>query len=235
MKFESCSFNVVFPEIVNIREKIFGLEKKLVGFGRPFNLISVPMDAPGDMPRIVANTPNGHSTLVISCRNAQINTKFDDNFSSDIEKCYSYMKEKFSAVLDVFGNMTDEKFYYFGVTTNINLESDNPTDFINKNCIRVGDNVGKPYDISSRSTYVQGSYYINLEIRNERRFIGVAEKNNNSLYGLTETANDLVAVLDVNNRYGFNSQAGYFAKKEDIDLIMGISKEWIEQRVRLIH
>ena len=26
-----------------------------------------------------------------------------------------------------------------------------------------------------------------------------------------------------------------FAKKEDIDLIMGISKEWIEQRVRLIH
>ena len=44
MKFESCSFNVVFPEIVNIREKIFELEKKLVGFGRPFNLISVPMD-----------------------------------------------------------------------------------------------------------------------------------------------------------------------------------------------
>lgn len=234
MKFESCSFSVVFPEIANIREKIFELEEELIGFSRPFNLISVPMDAPGDLPRIIANTPNEHSRLVISCRNAQINTKFDDNFSYDVDKCFAYMKEKFDIILDVFGSMTNEKFYFFGITTNINLESKNPNEFINKNCIKFDGDTGKPYDISCRSTYVQDSYYINLEIRNERRFTGVAEKNNNSLYGLTETANELIAVLDINNRYGFNSQAGYFADKKDVNLIMDLSKEWINQRVTSI-
>lgn len=228
MKFETCGFNVVFPEIKNIREKFFELESTLTDFAKPFNLISLPDEAPKEMPRILANTLHGHSSLSISCLSAQIMTKFDGDYTNNFELCSSYIFERANKLLEVIGRYTSNKYYFFGISTQINLEKANPVQLMCSQYVKAntfGDS--QPYDAALKMTFVEEEiYYINMEIGNERRYNGIAANNNVSLYGLNEVGNELILTLDINNRYALNNRAEYFAEPEIIKKIIALTEKW---------
>ena len=65
MKIRTGSFNIVFPNVLDMRENLFNLEKVFSNFMSPFNLMPIPNEAPPEFPRITATSKNGHSQLIL--------------------------------------------------------------------------------------------------------------------------------------------------------------------------
>ena len=106
MKIRTGSFNIVFPNVLDMRENLFNLEKVFSNFMSPFNLMPIPNEAPPEFPRITATSKNGHSQLMVSGNNVQVTTMFDSHFWKDLTSCFSYMedmRDKILASLILFG------------------------------------------------------------------------------------------------------------------------------------
>ena len=56
MDISTCTFSLYFQPIPNIRREAFEIEAKLDGYMKPFQIHSVPDEAPFELPRISATT-----------------------------------------------------------------------------------------------------------------------------------------------------------------------------------
>ena len=114
MKIRTGSFNIVFPNVLDMRENLFNLEKVFSNFMMP-----IPNESPPEFPRITATSKNGHSQLMVSGNNVQVTTMFDSHFWKDLTSCFSYMedmRDKILASLSLFGleHENELTFYYSG-------------------------------------------------------------------------------------------------------------------------
>lgn len=79
MDISTCTFSLFYQPVPNIRREAFEIEEKLGGYVKPFQIHSIPDDAPFELPRISATTESGHSSLNIAAQSAQVLSRYDDS------------------------------------------------------------------------------------------------------------------------------------------------------------
>lgn len=232
MIIQSCTFSLHFPPCARVREHLFDLEHHFQDFQKPFTLISLPAEAPMEIPRIIAKTEHHHSQLAFCGDNVQIVTNFDENYNTDIKKCIKYIHQKCKSIvasLPIINENSDGNpcFYYSGLTIDFSLDASdeicNPTAYITKKFLKC--KFSLPTDeIQFRCALVQGKkYYVNIMLQNNRIFAGHPNERG-SLAGLKVAKEDLRVILDVNDRYAFNHIENYFSSEKEVDQIAELAE-----------
>ena len=242
MKIRTGSFNIVFPNVLDMRENLFNLEKVFSNFMSPFNLMPIPNEAPPEFPRITATSKNGHSQLMVSGNNVQVTTMFDSHFWKDLTSCFSYMedmRDKILASLSLFGLEHEKEltFYYSGLNMQIEFSGDDgiddPVSFIAGRFFK-GSISQSIKDIAFRTTLtVDDTYFINVEISNHR-FLEGAQIVPGSLYGMKETSHTLTVNIDINDRLAFNTKNAYLSTKDTPKKIFELSKKFITESLPVL-
>lgn len=241
MNIQSCTFTIYFPPNNRVREQLFKLENHFIDFQKPFTLVSLPPDAPIELPRIVAISKNGHSQLTICGSNAQLTTSFDDAYNHDIEKCITYVHQKCKSIVEALsiineGMLIDDaaKFYYSGLSMSISMdESDgiiNPTKYITEKFFKCKMNLPEDEVQFRFALVVDETYYVNIMIQNNRIFAGGADERG-SFANMKIEKEMLQVVLDINDRYAFNHQKDYISNNNAVNGIEELAKKFIDKYV----
>lgn len=235
MKIESMGFNLYVPKITSIMQVAAEIERELGDcFLTPFTTVSIPSDAPEEIPRMIARSHNGHSELTVSLINVSLNVNFDDIFNKDIEKCFEYMNNRIDKLVEIFSKYSEGKFIFSGITSRIILDKINtPMEFLSKNFVNVK-SIIKPYNMSEKITYlIEDKYFLNFNVYNLRTFEGLMHEN--SVKPEVKEVSHYIAIdIDINDKYGYNHNDEHISTKETIKYIIEKMKYNIDKNVNNI-
>lgn len=235
VKMESIGFNLFMPKLSDIRKKSITIEERLKEhFFTPFSILPIPDEAPEDIPRIIAKSKNGHSDISISLINAKLHINFDDNFNTDIEKCFVYIKEKIDKLVDIFGEYSSGKFIFSGITSRVVIDCEHsPIDFLNSKFLNVKSDI-IPYNISNKFTYLlEDTYYLNFNIYNLRTFEATFSEVKLKP-DIKESGHYLTIEIDMNDKHGYNHNVDYLCTKQSIYHIINSVKYNINTNINNI-
>jgi hypothetical protein len=228
MTIMNSGFNLIFPPVQNIREKIFWMEEQLAEyFPGPFALFPLPNEAPIEMPRISATTHHGFSTLNISLNSIQLTSNFNSDFSGNWEKCESYLRERVLKIVNILTPLIKYQIYS-GLTVNLmeKTEGEARNQLLKFSSNR--DSLNKIHDIVTKYTFVaDDTYYINIQLQNQRLLSPPVP----GLLAKEEQSNLIGISLDINDRYAVNYHTGYFSDAKKIDTIFKLSSEVIKNKL----
>ena len=231
-KCTQMNFNATFNSINGITQKFIDNSQNelLKDFNVP-QIIPIPEFMQDEIPRIVAVSNGGHSQITLSKINCSITTNFDDNFSSDINKCIEYFDNKTETAIKVINTLENEeslKLKFFGITTELIFDKQNAVQLLQDNMIKI--NTKDICDINLQiSRVIQERYYINVRFSNTRLF---TNKINALDCGFldNEHHNGIQVIIDVNNRYAFSKgkTRNEKCKLEEIEQIKSILENTIK-------
>ena len=171
----------------------------------------IPIEIPSEVPRIMAISRFGHSSLYISETELRLNTAFDQAYCENLSTCWLYLKERIDKINALTKSISDGRILFGGIISDF-VEEDikNPVAFIRENYITNGVHEDI-YDILARMTYVKSNrYYINVALSNLRA-------GQDEALGIS---------VDVNNRYEYNIGKG--AKNTDDAALKGLQELYAE-------
>lgn len=191
----------------------------------PFiNKVTLPINAPTEIPRFILTSHHGFSTVVVTANMIQLTTKFSDEYKSDWDgKCFPYLEKK-AILLSSFFEKCGINIKYSGVTLNDTAQtnSDSVKKIENKFIKKTVISDLPLYDVMIKQTFVfEGKYFVNIQMQNQR-FNQSDVVLLNTGFGLTENSNIIGFVLDVNDRKIANSDARYFSNQKAVSKIMSI-------------
>lgn len=228
---QSCTFAVHFPKNLKIRENFFLLESHFEGFQTPFTLVPVPPDAPLELPRIIANTTNGHSQLVINGECAQLTTTFDENFCHDISKCIEYIRSKSNSIISSLTKLGAEidgkpKFYFSGLSTTLlcNEETggDSPIKYISEKFLKCKSNLPLEEAEFRLAYVVSEKYYVNVLAQNVHPFMNSPDERG-AFVSSVPAPERFQIIVDINDRYAFNHTVNYLSSEETANSVISLA------------
>ena len=191
----------------------------------PFvNKVTLPANAPTEIPRFILSSHHGFSTIVITSNMIQLTTRFNNEYKVDWEgKCKPYLEKKISLLYKFFKE-SGINIKYSGVTINATTQTDiDSVKIIENKFIKKATISNLPlYDVLLKQTFVfEDKYFVNLQLQNQR-FTQNDLVVRNTVFGLPENPNIIGILLDVNDRKIANSEANYFSSKNSFDKILSI-------------
>lgn len=212
MTIQETSINIIYKRIEGIKRAYYQNEELLKEFFNEASVLAIPDDAPSEIPRIVVKTLHEHSELSISPTTASFRIVFNDGFEKDWRKCAQYIRERLKPVFQFLNVMTSNQYDYIGIITKVLYDeigedgSKKLTDTLLK-----ADDIKDIYDINIRYTFVEKeNFFVNIMLENARLF---PENTDYSIAG-SLNMNDQIkesigAIIDVNDRKGFNEKLDY--------------------------
>lgn len=225
MQIQGTAISVTYKKINNLKREFYKNEDNF--FKDYFNepaVLPVPDDAPDEIPRIIIKTLNEHAQLSITPTVTTLHIAYNDGFEKDWDKCAAYIKERMDAVFKFLNVMTDDKYDYIGIVTNVlkdDMESGNAA-LLADNLLKSGDISKKLYDINIQYTFVEDdSIFVNIRLQNARLFNeGVAANTAGALSSENQYKETIGAIIDINDRYGFNSKENYYTNSGNLSRLM---------------
>lgn len=213
MDISTCTFSLFYQPVPSIRRDAFELESKFEGYTSPFQIYSVPDDAPFELPRISATTVNGHSTLNIAAQSAQVQSRYDENFSKDIARSLDYSKTKAMELYAALSTMPSIRLHFTGLAVQLLVPAleigKSPVCFINDTYLNVTSDMPMS-DASAKLVYkVDSDLYLNLEVQrivlSDPLSINIGPDGITVVKKLQANNDEMLAVsIDFNNRLAFN-------------------------------
>ena len=186
------------------------IEDSLTGFNLSY--ISSPNTPPemGKIPSIMfGQTNGGHSHIQISEQAIKLFVSFDENFNSEIDKCFEYAYQKIDSITDLLEKVGYSDSFFGMVIQYIFENEPEAIDLINRNSIK---NIGnqKFVNFSKKfSVLFAERYYVNFDLSSLK-----FRDNDESMVSI---------VVDINNRYGIEYK-NEPSQKSDIDRIKNLHK-----------
>lgn len=205
--------SVLFEPIGGIRKNIFAIEESLKSQFLAPNLIPVPDDAPGEIPRIELRSKNGHSTMQFSQIRADLNTQYDGNYNTNHKICLSYIKEKgslLSEAINVF--QPDVAVTAFSITVRWPAKDDVNESIIRMKKMFLSDCMSRD-DLEdfriNKTTRVGDNYFLLTTVNNYRVFAASTpiETPHPSLANLELKEHGLEMEIEINDKLAFNLTA----------------------------
>lgn len=231
-KCKYMNFSTTFNPVAGITQKFINNSQCALGdrFSNP-NILPVPDMIQDDVPRIISNSNDGYSKIILSKINCSVSANFDDDWSNDWIKCMQYFENCISTAKEIAATLeTDDKLMlkFLGITTKLFYDSNDAVHLLENHIINA--QLNNICDIDLQVTQViQDRYYINIRIANSRLF----DNNINPLScGFLENnyTNGICVTIDINNRYAFSK--GLTRDKEcnliEIETIKSLLQETIE-------
>lgn len=98
MIIKQTNLNLVYPRIMEYRKKFANAEDILRQYFMPSTILPIPEQVQDEVPRIIAQSKNGHSVLNIALSVASFITNYNDSFVSDWNKCKTYLEQRCSDI-----------------------------------------------------------------------------------------------------------------------------------------
>lgn len=212
-----------FEENADLIDYINVFKEKLAPFfnKKAYTVVGLPdsVPVPSELPRIIAVSSNGHSSLEVNLRQICLNIKFDDQYWNDFDKCYQYMKKRISILDEVAMEIANDKIFFNGIVTQfVDEQIAEPTAYILQHMYREHVSKNHIFDVLSKLTYVKDEvYYINTTINNARK----------------DLQQECLGVqLDINSRYWANySKESKYANRSIIQGTMKLYHEVVMQHL----
>lgn len=238
MDISTCIFSLSFLQPVpGIRRSAFDIEDRFQGssYSTPFDVYSVPDGAPYELPRISSTTENGHSILTISAQSAQVQSRFDKNYSRDFEKSLDYSRKQADVLYEAVSSMPDIELGYSGVSAQVLVHPDeignNPADFIHDTYLKASSDLHMS-DASVKLVYnVDRDFYLNLEVQRIVLSDPLSISVNSSGVSVTKRIvgqpERLSVSVDFNDRLAFNEGRPLGCDKSTIETLYGRVKSFL--------
>ena len=213
MDISTCTFSLFYQPVPNIRREAFEIEEKLGGYVKPFQIHSIPDDAPFELPRISATTESGHSSLNIAAQSAQVLSRYDDSFSRDFSKSLDYSKAKALELYAALTTMPSIQLHFTGLAVQLLVPASeiksSPVSFISDTYLKVSSSLPMS-DAAAKLVYKADSdLYLNLEVQrivlSDPLSINIGPDGITVVKKLQSGNEEMLAVsIDFNNRLAFN-------------------------------
>ncbi len=234
MIIKQTNLNLVYPRIMEYRKKFTNSEDILQQYFMPSTILPIPEQVQDEVPRIIAQTKNGHSMLNIALSVSSFITNYNGEFVSDWNKCKEYLVQRCSDIYKIIDNMTENNNTFAGLITNVEIDGLDGTglEILKKSLFgEETKKMGELYDLSCKLTYVyKKHYYINITLQNLREF-SVQQYNNGRTCIAGERKHTVSASIDINDRYAANNDVNYKSKKEAFDGILQITSNIIDNKL----
>lgn len=234
MIIKQTNLNLVYPRIMEYRKKFANSEDILQQYFMPSTILPIPEQVQDEVPRIIAQTKNGHSMLNIALSVSSFITNYNGEFVSDWNKCKEYLVQRCSDIYKIIDNMTENNNTFAGLITNVEIDGLDGTglEILKKSLFgEETKKMGELYDLSCKLTYVyKKHYYINITLQNLREF-SVQQYNNGRTCIAGERKHTVSASIDINDRYAANNDVNYKSKKEAFDGILQITSNIIDNKL----
>lgn len=212
MLIQGTSITVTYKKIEGIKKVYYSNEEILKCFFNEATVLPVPDDAPVEIPRIIIKTLNEHAQLNISPVATTLEVHYDAGFERNWDACAKYLVERMSKVFEFLNILTNNTYEYVGLVSNILYDEvgQNGTKKI-VNSLLNSDKINNIYDINIKYTFVEKEkIFVNIMLQNARLFRKGADVNEAGSLGVSEqVAESIGAVVDINDRYGFNTNENY--------------------------
>ena len=240
MNISTCAFSLFYQPVPSIRREAFEIEAKFDGYTKPFQIHSVPDEAPFDLPRISATSENGHSSLNIAAQNAQVLSQYDAAFSGDFDRSLEYSKTKASELYNALAAMPGIHLHFAGLAVQFLIPASeigsSPVDFIRNTYLKVSSD-HLLADASAKFFYkVDSDLYLNIEV--QRAFlsdplsINVGPGGISVVKKIQPNNEELLAVsIDFNNRLAFNEGRILGCNDEIIQSLYGRVRSFLENGI----
>ena len=122
MIIKQTNLNLVYPRIMEYRKKFANSEDILQQYFMPSTILPIPEQVQDEVPRIIAQTKNGHSMLNIALSVSSFITNYNGEFVSDWNKCKEYLVQRCSDIYKIIDNMTENNNTFAGLITNVEID-----------------------------------------------------------------------------------------------------------------
>ena len=122
MIIQQTNLNLVYPRITEYRKKFANSEDILERYFMPSTVLPIPEQVQDEVPRIIAQTKNGHSMLNIALSVASFTTNYNGEFVSDWNKCKEYLEQRCSDIYKIIDSMTENNNIFVGLITNVEID-----------------------------------------------------------------------------------------------------------------
>ncbi len=224
MLFNNSAINIKFPKTENIKKKYILNSDILSEKFNEATVLPIPDEAPNEIPRILIKSKGEHSQVNISPEAVSLETVYSDEYVKKWSLCEKYINSRVDDLMKLTERFSEGTYNYIGVVVNLFFD-DIPRD---GNKVLFRNLFGKEAkdtldDLEVKYTYVENEkYYVNIILRSAKQF-------DDSLSGKAGDYNDdnlklhtIVATIDINDRYSYNSFKGYVSKKENFKEIMDL-------------
>lgn len=186
-------------------------------------VLPIPDDAPLEIPRIIIKSLNEHSQLNISPIATTLQINYNEGFEKDWKKCEQYIQQKMKIVFSFLNIMTNNEYEYIGVITEVLLD-----EYMKDGAQILAHNLLKNsvdssiYDLNIRYTFVESdNIFVNIMLQNARLFKnGIDGEVAGSLSMDNQVSESIAVVIDINDRYGYNTCRDYKTDSSKLDFII---------------
>ena len=180
-----------------------------------FRFIPISDEMPLEIPRFIARSHHGFSSISISPNMLQFTTRFNEDFSSDWKgKCESYITDKTDYLLPCINHLSTN-ILYCGLTIRVRASTSDShllKKYIQKKSIS---------NLSLNTIDVQESY-----IFEDSLFLNIQFQNN-----VRNNASPLDIIVDINDRYSANTIPHYKSNFDVFKRIKEISSNILENKL----
>lgn len=223
MLIKNTSISIKYQKIDNLKKNYFLNEDILKEHFNEATVLPIPDDAPLEIPRIIIKSLNEHSQLNISPIATTLQINYKEGFEKDWKKCEQYIQQKMKIVFSFLNIMTNNEYEYIGVITEVLLD-----EYMKDGAQILAHNLLKNsvdssiYDLNIRYTFVESdNIFVNIMLQNARLFKnGIDGEIAGSLSMDNQVSESIGVVIDINDRYGYNTCHDYKTDSSKLDFII---------------
>lgn len=212
MIIQGTSITVTYEKINGIKKVYYENKEILKEYFNEGTTLPIPDDAPSEIPRIIIKTLNEHAQLNISPIAATFEVNYNAGFEKDWNSCSEYISKRMEKVFEFLNILTDNKYEYIGLVTRVIYDEidSNCTEKIVETLLNAK-KINKIHDIDIKYTFVEeDSMFVNIMLQNARLFKEDSIPNcAGKLNAKNQIAESVGAIVDINDRYGFNNNVDY--------------------------
>lgn len=212
MLIQGTSITVTYKKIEGIKKVYYNNEEILKDYFNEATVLPIPNDAPLEIPRILIRTKNEHAQLNISPIATTFEVRYDAGFERNWQACSEYIINRMTKVFGFLNILTGNTYEYIGLVSNVLYDEveQGGTEKIAKNLLNVG-KIKNLYDINIKYTFIEKeNLFVNIMLQNARLFKnGVIVNEAGALSAEDQIAESIGAIIDINDRYGFNTDSDY--------------------------
>ncbi len=223
MLIQKSAITVKYKRIDGIKRIYYNNEKIFKNYFNEATVLPVPDDAPTEIPRIIIKTLHDHAQLNISPEATTFEVFYDEGFERDWTKCSQYIEARMESVFAFLNLLTDNNYEYIGVVSYIlfdEIEKDG-TAILAERLLK-SEKIKHIYDINIRYTFTEKeNIFVNITLQNARLYKSdistdiAGELNKDNLL-----AESIGAIVDINDRYGFNDDVNYQSSAKNLTVLL---------------
>lgn len=223
MKIVNAVYRINTIDMRDVNENIEEVVSKIGKYITEIRKTNADSKAPLNIPRLICNDKDKLFNIVITDQSVEIQAINAENINDEV--LLDKMVEVVDNIGSFFEDYSDSPFNFcgFSVQTKVTTEEikENPTDYVSDRIQGFGSNLLVD-NAMVRKCFIQGDYYINLTMRNDKQMRVSAPKQGAKPTKIEVTDEFMIFEIDVNDKYSFLNKPEYEC---EIEQAIGIAQD----------